>query len=79
MSPLKVKLHSKLQGLLKGYEPHNVLNAYEPALFYKCLPDKTLLSKMKNVIEASTSKGLSVISSKYDQIQKNISLSLQEK
>jgi len=34
-----------LQDLLKDYEPHNVFNADETALFYKCLPDRTMTFK----------------------------------
>lgn len=35
----------KLQNFLKDYEPHNVFNADETALFYKCLSDKTMTFK----------------------------------
>jgi len=38
---------TNLQDLLKDYEPHNVFNADETALFYKCLPDKTMTFKNK--------------------------------
>lgn len=35
-------INERLKGLLSVYEPENVFNADETALFYKCLPDKTL-------------------------------------
>ncbi|XP_046750601.1 tigger transposable element-derived protein 6-like [Diprion similis] len=36
---------TKLKLLLKDYEPQDVFNADDTALFYKCLPDKTLTFK----------------------------------
>lgn len=42
---LCIQRKAKLEGLLKDYESHDVFNADETALFYKCLPDKTRLSK----------------------------------
>lgn len=35
----------ELQSLLKDYEPKDVFNADETGLFFKCLPDKTLIFK----------------------------------
>lgn len=37
--------HRKLSILLKNYEPRNVFNTDETALFFKCLPDKTFTFK----------------------------------
>jgi len=37
--------HHTLSTLLKNYEPQNVLNTDETALFFKCLPDKTFTFK----------------------------------
>jgi len=37
--------HRKLSTLLKNYEPRNVFNTDETALFFKCLPDKTFTFK----------------------------------
>ncbi|XP_021695375.1 tigger transposable element-derived protein 4-like [Aedes aegypti] len=34
-------VNSTLPGLIDEYEPHNIFNADETGLFYKCLPDKT--------------------------------------
>lgn len=34
-------MNSTLPGLIDEYEPHNIFNADETGLFYKCLPDKT--------------------------------------
>ncbi|XP_044586102.1 tigger transposable element-derived protein 6-like [Cotesia glomerata] len=34
--------NDRLKDLLRDFEPENVFNADETALFYKCLPDKTL-------------------------------------
>ncbi|XP_044576156.1 tigger transposable element-derived protein 4-like [Cotesia glomerata] len=36
---------SELLSLLKDYEPRDIFNADETGLFFKCLPDKTLLFK----------------------------------
>ncbi|XP_008189539.1 tigger transposable element-derived protein 4-like [Acyrthosiphon pisum] len=37
--------HRKLSTLLKNYEPRNMFNTDETALFFKCLPDKTFTFK----------------------------------
>lgn len=35
----------QLKTLIKGYEPRNIFNADEAALFFKCVPDKTFTFK----------------------------------
>lgn len=47
---------NKLANFLKNYESRNIFNADETALFYKCLVDRNLFSKTKNVMEVNTVK-----------------------
>ena len=36
---------AELQSVIQGYSPHDVFNADETALFFKCLPDSTMTFK----------------------------------
>lgn len=47
---------TKLELLLKDYEPQDVFNADETALFYKCLPDETLTFKNEKCHGGKNSK-----------------------
>ncbi|GBL86060.1 Tigger transposable element-derived protein 6 [Araneus ventricosus] len=40
-----------LSKILKDYKPENIFNADETALFFQCLPQKTLTFKKENALE----------------------------
>jgi len=42
--------------ILKDYKPENIFNADETALFFQCLPQKTLTFKKKNALEENKAK-----------------------
>lgn len=46
----------RLCELLTDYTPQNIFSADETGLFYKCLPDRTWLSKQRSVTEENTAK-----------------------
>lgn len=46
----------ELQGLLCEYDPKNVFNADETELFFKCLPDRTLIYKNEKCYGGKLSK-----------------------
>lgn len=46
----------QLTTLLRDYEPHNIFNADETGLFFKCLPDRTLAFKNEKCHGGKSSK-----------------------
>ncbi|GBM98851.1 Tigger transposable element-derived protein 6 [Araneus ventricosus] len=45
-----------LSKILKDYKPENTFNADETALFFQCLPQKTLTFKKENALEENKAK-----------------------